>query len=142
MVNECVYRILLSYFTACVSLCIPCSLVCSPLVYSALVHSGSYFLCFSVPTAKRITFLPHLFQSLFLPFSHSNTQNTQRHTHTRAHTYTRAHTHTDLFFLSQPLVVRSMPPPGRLSLSYSAAPCGRVKRQTSSILSQILCASQ
>lgn len=105
MVKECVYRILLSYFTACVSLCIPCSLVCSPLVYSALVHSGSYFLCFSVPTAKRITFLPHLFQSLFLPFSHSNTQNTQRHTHTRAHTYTHTQHYRCTFGSLMPLNV-------------------------------------
>lgn len=82
----------------------------------------SFIFSFSVPIAKRITFLPHL-QRLFLSFIHTST-------------------HTDLFFLSQPLVVRSMPPPGRLSLSYSATQCGRVKRQTSGILSQILCASQ
>ncbi len=72
-------------------------------------------------------FLPQRELPLFLTFFSLFFYLFHRHTHTR--------THTDLFFLSQPLVVRSMPPPGRPSLSYSATQCGRVKRQTSGILS-------
>lgn len=107
-----------------------------PLSTRALIFSVFLFLL-----QRELPFFLTFFSLSFYLF-HTRTLKTHRDTHTHARTHTRAHTHTDLFFLSQPLVVRSMPPPGRLSLSYSAAPCGRVKRQTSSILSQILCASQ